>query len=85
MPVVVVTHNSTVGASIKPNFIAITHKSLEENDFVYRVFTGYPSDKELSSIDGKKIKNFDALLNCLEAGFEAYVERKNQAYEILKN
>lgn len=85
MPVVVVTHNSTVGASIKPNFIAITHKSLEENDFVYRVFTGYPSDKELSSIDGEKIKNFDALLNCLEAGFEAYVERKNQAYEILKN
>src|SRR5690606_31343899 len=29
MPVVVVTHNSTVGASIKPNFIAITPFSIE--------------------------------------------------------
>ena len=85
MPVVVVTHNSTVGASIKPNFIAITHKSLENGEFVYRIFNGYPSDKELTCSDGTKIKNYEAILNCLEAGEDAYTERKTQTYEILKD
>ncbi len=85
MPVVVVTHNSTVGASIKPNYIAITQKTVENRDFVYRIFTGYPSDKELICSDGTKIKNYDTILNCLEAGVEAYTERKNQTYEILKD
>jgi len=85
MPVVVVTHNSTVGASIKPNYVAITQKNLENREFVYRVFTGYPSDKELTCLDGNKIKNYDSILNCLEAGIDAYTERKTQTYEILKD
>jgi hypothetical protein len=85
IPVVVVTHNSTVGASIKPNYVAITQKSIENGRFVYRVFTGYPSDKELTCSDGTKIKNYDAILNCLEAGVDAYTERKTQTYEILKD
>lgn len=85
MPVVVVTHNSTVGASIKPNYIAITQKSIQDGAFVYRVFTGYPSDKELTCSDGNKIKNYDTILNCLEAGIDAYTERKTQTYEILKD
>lgn len=85
MPVVVVTHNSTVGASIKPNYVAITQKSIEKGEIVYRVFTGYPSDKELTCSDGTKIKNYDAILNCLEAGIDAYTERKSQTYEILKD
>jgi Fe-S cluster assembly ATPase SufC/predicted RNA-binding protein len=85
MPVVVVTHNSTVGASIKPNYVAITQKSLENREFVYRVFTGYPSDKKLTCLDGNKIKNYDSILNCLEAGIDAYTERKTQTYEILKD
>lgn len=85
MPVVVVTHNNTVGASIKPNYIAITQKCIENREFVYRIFTGYPSDKELKCLDGTIIKNYEAILNCLEAGVDAYTERKNQAYEILKD
>ena len=85
MPVVVVTHNNTVGASIKPNYIAITQKSIEDKEIVYRIFTGYPSDKELICIDGTKIKNYDTILNCLEAGIEAYTERNTQTYEILKD
>lgn len=85
MPVVVVTHNNTVGASIKPNFIAITKKSVENREITYRVFTGYPSDKELNCSDGTKIKNYDTILNCLEAGIDAYTERNTQTYEILKD
>ena len=37
MPVVVVTHNNTVGASIKPNYVAITQKSIEDGKIVYRI------------------------------------------------
>lgn len=85
MPVVVVTHNSTVGASIKPNYLAITEKSIENSEFVYRIYTGYPSDKELRAPDGKRIKNYDTLLSCLEAGLEAYTDRKEKTYDILKN
>lgn len=85
IPVVVVTHNSTVGASIKPNYLAVTEKSVENNEFVYRIYTGYPSDKELSSSDGNKIENYKTLLSCLEAGPDAYNERKEKAYDILKN
>ncbi|QCD61600.1 PHP domain-containing protein [Tenacibaculum maritimum] len=85
MPVVVVTHNSTVGASIKPNYLAITKKSIEDGEFIYRTYTGYPSDKELISSDGNKIENYKTLLSCLEAGLDAYNERKEQAYDILKN
>lgn len=85
MPVIVVTHNSTVGASIKPNYLAITEKAIENKEFVYRIYTGYPSDRELSTSDGKKIENYNTLLDCLEAGFEAYSERKEKAYDILKN
>lgn len=85
MPVVVVTHNSTVGASIKPNFLAVTQKSIENSKFVYRIYTGYPSDKELISADGKKLENYKTLLSCLEAGQEAYNDRKEKAYDILKN
>jgi hypothetical protein len=83
MPVVVVTHNSTVGASIKPNYIAIAQKSVDGKSFVYRVFTGYPSDKKLTCLDGSNITNYDAILNCLEAGIDAYTERKTQTYELL--
>ena len=85
MPVVVVTHNNTVGASIKPNYIAITVKSIEEKKIAYRIFTGYPSDKELTCMDGTRIRNYDTILNCLEAGIEAYTERNTQTYEILKD
>jgi hypothetical protein len=85
MPVVVVTHNSTVGASIKPNYVAITQKNIEDRAIVYRVFTGYPSDKELTCSDSSKVKNYDVILNCLEAGIDAYTERKTQTYEILKD
>ncbi|WP_340153940.1 histidinol-phosphatase [uncultured Marivirga sp.] len=85
MPVVVVTHNSTVGASIKPNYLAITQKAIEDNHFVYRIYTGYPSDIELTASDGKKIENYETLLGCLEAGLEAYTERKEKTYDILKN
>lgn len=84
MPVVIVTHNSTVGASIYADYIVYTSKEREGQDIVYRRYSGHPSDKELCSLDGKKINNFQVTMNSLEAGEEAYVARRG-GYESIKN
>lgn len=84
MPVVVVTHNSTVGASISADYIVYTSKEVEGQEIVYRRYSGHPSDKELRSVDGKKIDNFQVTLDSLEAGESAYFERKS-GYESIKD
>jgi hypothetical protein len=84
MPVVVVTHNSSVGASINADYIVYTSKEREGENIVYRRYSGHPSQKELCSIDGKKISNFQVTMNSLEAGEDAYVDRR-AAYESIKD
>lgn len=84
LPVVIATHNNTVGASIKPDYILYTKKEIIDKEAVYKIFSGNPYDAKLKTIDGEEIDNYDILINCLEAGAEAYNER-NQSYEVLKN
>ena len=84
MPVVLVTHNNTVGASIRPEYILYTKKEYIDGTIQYRVFSGFPTDKELVSRDGKRIRNLDAILDCLEAGEKAYHERR-RSYEDIKD
>ncbi len=84
MPVVVVTHNNTVGASIKPDYLLCTRKELEDGEISWRVYSGYPSSKTLNSPDGKKVNTWDVMLGNLEAGSVAY-EARRQSYENLKN
>jgi len=84
MPVVVVTHNNTVGASINADYILYTSKEIEGEDIVYKRYSGHPSDKELFSIDGKNMNNFQVTMNSLEAGEDAYVDRRG-GYESIKN
>ena len=84
MPILLVTHNSTVGASIKPDYVLHTSKKIIDDQVIYDVYSGYPSDKELTGLSGDKISNHEALLNCLEAGNSAYTER-SEGYEILKD
>ena len=85
IPVIVVTHNSTIGGSINPNHIVFTQKIVDSGKVEYKVFFGHPTSKVLKSINGEEIKNFDILLNCLEAGEEAYIQRKTRSYDILKD
>ena len=85
IPVVVVTHNNTVGASIKPDYILYTEKIIENQKPYYNVYYGYPSSKKLSSLDGKTIVSYEKILDCLEAGEDSYFERRDFAYEILKD
>lgn len=83
MPVILVTHNNTVGASIKPDFVIYT-KRIIAGDIHYERYYGLPSSKELMSSSGEKMKNFEVMLDCLEAGEETYNERKHD-YDLLKN
>jgi len=85
IPVVIVTHSSTVGASIKPDHIAYTRKIVDDNDVTYKVYYGHPSDKKLKNPEGDTIDNFDVMLDCLEAGEKAYKKRRTESYEILKD
>lgn len=83
MPVILVTHNNTVGASIKPDYVIFT-KRIISNEISYKRYYGLPSNNYLTSFEGDKIKNIKVMFDCLEAGEEAYNERKHD-YEILKN
>lgn len=84
MPVVVVTHNSTVGASIGADYLLYASKELGESGVEYRLYSGHPMDRELSSLDGKQVGNFELTLNSLEAGDQAYNERR-LGYEDIKD
>jgi ABC-type dipeptide/oligopeptide/nickel transport system ATPase subunit len=84
LPVVIVTHNNTVGASINPNYILYTKREIIENHPIFKIFSGLPSDSLLKSIDGETISNYNIILNCLEAGDAAYTERR-KSYDVLKN
>ena len=84
IPVIVATHNNTVGASIKPDYIIHTRREIIEGEANYEVFTGAVSDLKLKNKDNKEISNYRMQLDCLEAGYNAYNERL-KAYEILKD
>lgn len=83
-PVVVVTHNSTVGASIGADFVLYATKTVEPGKVEYRVYSGYPPDLTLHSLDGRTITNHQIMLNSLEAGSETYEERR-RGYEAIKD
>lgn len=85
IPVIVVTHNNTIGASIQPDFIAYTHKKINQGLVEYEVYFGHPTSKLLRNVNGETIENYDILLNCLEAGKSAYNDRRAKSYEILEN
>ena len=84
MPVVVSTHNSTIGSSIKPDYVLYTKKTIVNNKPVFAVYSGQPTSSKLIDVDGNEVENYNTTLDSLEAGEEAYNERK-QIYETLKN
>lgn len=84
VPVVVVTHNNTVGASIKPDYIIFTKKEILDGNVNYEIYSGYPANKALISLNGQEMSNHNIFLDCLEAGENAYDERRRD-YEMLKD
>jgi len=84
MPVVVVTHNSTVGASVGADYLLYASKEVESGKVTYRIYSGHPTDKTLNSIDRRSIKSHEIMLNSLEAGREAY-ESRRRGYEAIED
>lgn len=85
MPVIVVTHNNTVGMLMMPDYMLYTQRKIVGGKDEYRIFSGAPGDKEFKTADGtKSIVSYDTLLNTLEAGEEAYDTRK-RLYDSFKN
>ncbi|EGO8386508.1 hypothetical protein EWY11_09645 [Enterococcus faecalis] len=88
--VFVVTHNSTMGTLMNPNYIIYT--DFDEDEFgngvekeeCYKVYTGAFSSKELKSQCGKTMKNFVALISTMEAGEKAFKNRR-RIYDNLEN
>lgn len=84
IPVVIVTHNSTIGASIGADYLLHTRKQYDKGKPVYKIYSGYPTDTYLVSIDGSSIENYSHTINALEAGVDAYKSR-GEFYENIKN
>ena len=84
MPVVVVTHNSTVGASISPDHVVYTEKTIVNGNPEYNIYFGSVESKELVSVNGSKINTYTILMDSLEGGENSYNGR-NTAYETLRN
>ena len=84
MPVIISTHNNTIGGSIKPDYILYTESKMEADEPHFNIYSGYPTAKVLKDVKGNSIENYEITLNSLEAGEQAYSERKD-IYETLKN
>ena len=84
MPVIISTHNNTIGVSIKPDYILYTEKKIISGETQFFMYSGFPGSRELKDVNGNTIENYEITLNSLEAGEQAYTERRN-IYETLKN
>ena len=85
IPVVIATHNNTIGASVHPDYLVYTQKEILQDGIIkYHLFAGSPSSSELIDLEGNTINRHDIMLDCLEAGEPAYLDRR-LSYEILKN
>ncbi len=83
-PVVVVTHNNTIGASIKPNHLIYTEREINKGVPVYKIYSGKATDNELVAAGGEKVNNSEVMLRYLEAGKQEYDER-GRIYEMLES
>ena len=85
IPVVIATHNNTIGASLHPDYLIYTEKEIRlDGEVKYHLYYGYPSSTDLTDLEGNKKKRKDIMLDCLEAGEPAYMDRRH-SYEILND
>ncbi|MDU3177390.1 PHP domain-containing protein [Anaerococcus sp.] len=83
MPVILATHNNTVGISINPDYLLYTLRQPKDDDIIFKVFSGNIDSEYLVSFDDSddKISTTEVLMDSLEAGELAYKERK-KIYEL---
>ena len=82
IPVIIATHNSTIGASVHPDYLLYTNKHVDNDGKVhYQIYSGFPTSEYLEDLEGNKIERRIVMLDCLEAGEKAYTER-SKTYEV---
>ena len=57
---------------------------IEGGNVVYKLYSGYPTDHVLMSLEGKTINNHEITLNSLEAGYDTYNDRRKR-YEAIED
>lgn len=72
--VFLVTHNNTLGVSLQPDCIIYTKKA---SDGSYRVYSGELSSTKLIDAEGHEISREKILLETMEAGLDAYLNRRH--------
>ncbi len=84
LPVVVVTHNNTVGMLMQPDYILYTSRETITGNDEYYLYSGSPGDTKFKTADGAKdVSSHAVLLDALEAGEDAY-DTRNQMYKNYK-
>lgn len=79
--VFVVTHNSTLGALLEPDYLIVTTKNDEKQ---YHVLTGEFSSHIISKESNISESSYEKFVEAMEAGIETY-NKKGEVYENLKN
>lgn len=79
--VFVVTHNSTLGALLEPDYLVVTSKNQEKE---YKVLTGEFSSCLISEASGHSENSYSKFVEAMESGMTAY-KRKGEIYESLRN
>lgn len=70
--VFVITHNSTLGSLLAPDYLIVAKKG---EDGKHEIFSGEYSSKLLSRSDGETVKSFDDFIDAMEAGLDTFKEK----------
>ncbi|MCW5604633.1 MAG: hypothetical protein KIT18_08825, partial [Burkholderiales bacterium] len=70
--------------SIGADYLLFAKKEIVGKKATYTLYSGHPTDKKLSSVDGKEVDSHEVLMDALEAGVAAYDVRRER-YEAIKN
>ena len=79
--VFVVTHNSTLGTLLEPDYLIVTTKTDKED---YHILTGEFSSCTISNNIGSSESSYEKFVEAMEAGIETY-NKKGDIYESLNN
>lgn len=83
-PVIVATHNSTIGASLNPDFYLYTERNIINNEPKFSTYYGQTGASSFVTGDKSAKKSFTLIIDQLEAGEKEYIERKDY-YEKFKD
>ncbi|RRD32311.1 hypothetical protein EII38_00840 [Streptococcus minor] len=79
--VVVITHNSTLGALLEPDYLIVTSKS---DNGEYSIMSGEFSSSKIRDAEGIEEKSYNKFVEAMESGIESYT-KKGVVYENLNN